>query len=951
MSEIMAYSEITILDLIDTATYIYYANDDKGTGVTSAPTSTSKYIGIYSGPPFEGFPNKFPMDNWQEEWWSGWSKYVGENGQDGQDGMGFYKLETHIRTNSQTGWNEWYNRSEITWDQCSNTNLKIGDSAWLAGTIADRNNINCMFIGTVKAIVPQENNKFGITVTPTSFIVGEKGEDGQDAEAYDIETNQNEVFKFVSNYNEDGTNWIFSPSFLEIKVFKRPRDTESQPLNLTANNIEVKIIGYSESLMEYVTIGGLSTEEEGQSNVAIFNIQNAYVEGSSELVSLFNSTQGQFKIIYKDDQGKEIANKIINYSNGTTDDMAKFSLNAADINMAIGSTKLVFDINGLTIHDGGFRIFKDNTTDEASKVLFADEQGNLHLKGIVEASGGSFTGTIHATNGEFTGTVDAKSGKIGGFIIEEDKITSTDNSLIFTSSNEETGARSSIYVQSITLGDGVQIEDKIQLGEYSSIQNPEKNEGLFISTKGLRIYDEGKITLGKIELYSDSENTSYIKQIDNKWEIRGDGTAIFKDVIADNVLLQDTILQIGTVQSVGSLMLFKDSWKVKQVNGQNIQVEGIASLEQNDWIYSGENVYKVKEKSVYNSQTDTTEIILNNNFNSTEFVITKFGIARTEANSNSNQPGFVISIFGQGSEYENYGNRNFASPNSFTISDFREEGSELKYTKRLILGSLNDISKNDITYEGTLSGVGLYADNVFLNGSLTTQINAGSYAGINTISGQTANKFENQDTSKIVFWAGASDNNTTDAPFQVTENGSIYASRGRFTSSVISDSEIQGADIYAARIHGGKIGEAAALTIYDTGENTGVSFRTGYNSAAEQPSGIETLYINSYGFRRTQGAEPFIGLIDDNGNNTITFKGDKFSTNAGLNIESNIIYGSEVQIKNSDKTESFMTINSGNVIISSAATQITGNLTLKGSNGGEIQYQPANNGQGYDLYV
>jgi hypothetical protein len=75
------------------------------------------------------------------------------------------------------------------------------------------------------------------------------------------------------------------------------------------------------------------------------------------------------------------------------------------------------------------------------------------------------------------------------------------------------------------------------LGEYSSIQNPEKNEGLFISTKGLRIYDEGKITLGKIELYSDSENTSYIKQIDNKWEIRGDGTAIFKDIIADNVLL------------------------------------------------------------------------------------------------------------------------------------------------------------------------------------------------------------------------------------------------------------------------------------------------------------------------------------------------------------------------------------------------------------------------------
>ena len=49
MSKTIARSEITIVDLIDTATYIYYAKDDQGTGATSTPTSDTKYIGIYNG--------------------------------------------------------------------------------------------------------------------------------------------------------------------------------------------------------------------------------------------------------------------------------------------------------------------------------------------------------------------------------------------------------------------------------------------------------------------------------------------------------------------------------------------------------------------------------------------------------------------------------------------------------------------------------------------------------------------------------------------------------------------------------------------------------------------------------------------------------------------------------------------------------------------------------------
>ena len=54
-----------------------------------------------------------------------------------------------------------------------------------------------------------------------------------------------------------------------------------------------------------------------------------------------------------------------------------------------------------------------------------------------------------------------------------------------------------------------------------------------------------------------------------------------------------------------------------------------------------------------------------------------------------------------------------------------------------------------------ISGIGLYADNVFLNGSLITKSSTGNNAGVNTISGITAKKFGNTDNSPIIFWAGA----------------------------------------------------------------------------------------------------------------------------------------------------------------------------------------------------
>jgi len=48
-----------------------------------------------------------------------------------------------------------------------------------------------------------------------------------------------------------------------------------------------------------------------------------------------------------------------------------------------------------------------------------------------------------------------------------------------------------------------------------------------------------------------------------------------------------------------------------------------------------------------------------------------------------------------------------------------------------------------------ITGLGLYADNVFLNGSLTTKVDDDSYAGINTIGEATATVFGNKDTLEL----------------------------------------------------------------------------------------------------------------------------------------------------------------------------------------------------------
>ena len=708
---------------------------------------------------------------------------------------------------------------------------------------------------------------------------GEKGPPGISSSAYRISANQTEILKFVSL---DGNTVTFSPENLQFAVYKDQAAAGSD--------------------LYYEQIRGLSKEKF---SVSVYNINtDQYVDIPSDFISfdetqdvfnidLYNLSKGTlaFDIILEEEclikysyllENEEGNFNLVDYLNvryGIKKDMAALSVEANKIVQSIQDSYLTFSATGLTIQNGGLEIL-DN---EGNKVLYSTN-GNLTVIGTINANDGYFAGELRSKSGFFEGTITAKSGKIGGFIISEDKLISEktyisniiDGQEVLSPNITLNGTTGQILAHDIILGTGAIIEDYIQLGD-AYIYNPTNNENRFITAGNINLNQNGILKLGSIEMHGgDSTTQAYMKSENGNWLIREDGVAIFNDIYADNVHLQDTILEIGTVQAMGSLMLFKDSWSITNANNNIIVINGLTNLSVNDWIYSGKNIYKIINLIQDNTMTTIT---LNKTYNLDDgLIITKFG-----KTSDSQVPGFILSILGEQTIIND--NRAFASGNALTISDFAERNETLTYTKRLVLGQLDGAVDKNIT------GLGLYADNVFLNGSLTTKVDDDSYAGINTIGEATATVFGNKDNSRIIFWAGSASSSNIDiqeSPFQVTEMGSIYARKGIFRDSIISDSIIQGADIYAARIHGGTTGQSNSLTIYDT--SMGIIFKEGYQTTERELFAIRTDGLQ-------QNNNYFIKIKNDK----VGFYGNSFvidtKKDSYLEIISNNINGVDLSMK------------------------------------------------------
>ena len=578
------------------------------------------------------------------------------------------------------------------------------------------------------------------------------------------------------------------------------------------------------------------------------------------------------------------------------------------------------------------------------------------------------------------------------------------------------GGSGQIYAKNITLGEGAKISDSIVLSKEggqitAAIYNPSEHEGKVLEAANILLTNKGKLNLGTIELYGGTgEYDGYMRslvvdsnnqQTTGNWIIRENGTAEFNNIIANNAKFQQAVFEIGTVQSIGSLMLFKDSWKISGVEQNTSDGTTLITLEAplsttlnlkpNDWVADNTSFYQVVE--VINNTFKVNGVHPNLQVGN---IITKFGkggtmdyipakeerkkVGRVYYEFDSEQGEYVLTQdleFVEGKKYyyigeqgdgdyilsilgeEEIGNRKYATGNSLTISSFYLPSASLTppvYTKHLILGDLSNSNIDDLD---SISGFGLYSDNVYLNGSLTTRIKEGSYAGINTINGFKTNKFTH-DFSEIVFWAGApgmEEADVQDATFQVTKNGSVYANQGYFKGSIITDSIIEGSDIYAARIHGGKSGETAPLSIYDAGENSGIGFYKNYDP---KTNGIELFQIQGSGFKK--GGSYFIQLPETG---SAVFQGEFKTQSEDVQIIDNKINFvnsdfsilSKLDIDNSGQPQLIFSHSTENqIIVEPKKFEVLGStwLNLDLFLGRSLHYQAAKINEvevGYDLYI
>ena len=858
---------------------------------------------------------------------------------------------------------------------------------------------------------------------------GKQGEQGPAADEYRVETNQEEILKFYKE--EDGkTEFAFSPEILTFQLVKESNAVANQENLLTS--VDALYDSKKISLTSFEVIQEVPGEDSS-SNIITVNLVN-YDDENNYFYLDFSSDSEIFKIEnnYKTEFLKEkefilkfqfkIEDKTIDKNIlcrfGSNEDMAKFSLNASSINMAMQGTGLIFSESGLEVRDGGFTITKSSKENigQYEKVLYFDE----------ETGAFSITGNINATSGYFSGELKSPEGTIGGFNITNDKlekiyykvqsgVTAEDYQDYYVldengeyvpakgSLYDETkeyyqqcslilsGGSGSIYADDITLGTGAVIGKYIKLGN-AYLYNPEENESrnILVSNE-ITLSDKGSFKIGSIEAFGGEKDEdgnkiapAYIKDKDGKWIIHENGKAEFKDIYADNVHLSNTILEIGTVQNVGSLMIFKDAWAptsfgtkegTNEEDRKKLVFESLLSVESGGWIYNGENYYQIDSVS-----SDKKTITLTSNYaEDLEKPISNFGVIGKD---------FVFSAYGQsGDSTITNKEYNFASPYSITLSSFKEnkEGG-LQFTKNLILGKLDKSGVDDA------SGIGLYCDNVFLEGSLIAkQLDNQTtyYSGINTLSNiempkgiaDETGKFitlyyplpddptESRPVGKILLWAGAKSTNKTDiqkaiqeAPFRVDSLGNFYAGSGYFKGSIISEATITAATMEAARmrtaiLEGWKGNDQAALKIINTEKGIGFGDEIPVDGAPSQYN--EIFSINKTGLKA--GQVEFI-KIDSGISNIISnklegerkeiissFNGDDFevkyqSINAEDSSTTGFNFTINEQLKLKLDTTPLVEISKDQSIFE---TDMIFNKDISYST--KMRYKQVNNG--YDLYI
>lgn len=559
--------------------------------------------------------------------------------------------------------------------------------------------------------------------------------------------------------------------------------------------------------------------------------------------------------------------------------------------------------NSLTLNSGSFAILDR----EGERAFYTDEVGDLVFKGNLDGASGSFSGDITAA-----------SGTIGGFIIGPESLTSTGITVVDGTEMPNIvlyGTEGKIYARNIILGESATIEKNITLGQ-AKIWNPEvapeDGDGShYFLEVGDNVYltEDGKMSFGSIEI-DGSTNNPTIEGKENgvlRWKIDKD-SAIFKDITASGGTIENVVFKKSTVQASSGSMIFKPSasgWFEKYNDRENrfyfkdgsdtglfsegdvVLLSGTVKSE----LQEGQDENITVERTILSIGADgSTYCVLDGEASSCNTIIKLYSY-KDEILSDD----LLIGVNSSQITSTELTRDNYLFKEGFTFISPTIEDGKIVYPAlpKLFMGNLAAIGKQ---------GYGLYADNVYLNGTVTTIVGneeKKTYAGINTISGHM---LENSTTDRIVFWAGAASEKEQDvqaSPFIVTDTGKLFASDGYFSKSVFVESEIRGSDIYTARIHGtGNESKYSvrepALIIYNTSASSnGIEFRTEDDSGATTGKTLFRICGDAFeAIKTTNSVENTVPFITIN-NGAVNFSGDIFEGNT---FQTNVDIGRRLRL-------------------------------------------------------
>ena len=781
----------------------------------------------------------------------------------------------------------------------------------------------------------------------------------KDGGAYIISSNYEDVCVF---YTEDG--YKVSPETLKFQVYE-----ENTPCSLNANSV---LVQYKIDEEEWAEVKSENLNFSSPENPVTCEV-NITSLASKLSEDALNDNAITLKFAYK--IGEAVAAvKAIPIRWGIRSELAQFSVSATAINSLVRDAAMSFDAAGLTITSKaptenspkvGLTIQREVGDGLTEEVFYADDQGNLHLIGNIIANSGTFGGTLSSPEGE-----------IGGFLISNDKFTSKDseNLVLFGGTEDES---SYIKVKKIEIGEEASITRHIQLGSNAKICNPDQSNGIVLQSGALTLNNEGQIKLGNSIMLDSRDNKIdvggiIIQNLNNdpkiyadngSWSITKD-RAVFSNIDVSGTI-NTTIFNIGSTQTVGSAMLFMLSYKIlgHEYDGDRRRLtlyldttESNAAINAEDTVWltkaekysAGEKYAEVKVIST-GKKDDASSIYYNHGYIEVESEeeVTYFSVIPL-GNTSAVKP--MIMGINSNTTKDPSG---YLLGQSLTMSTYGGKNNNDGIKPNLLLGNLSSLS-------GGKDGYGLYCDNVLLNGSLTTTIQSSpekkTYAGINTVNGVQATQFDGADNSRVVFWAGASgEGAVNNAPFQVTEAGSLYAQNAKIENSIFSG-DIRSATIHTAKIYGPSEkdddGKIAALTLYDT--SNGIWFNTSDDDT--------TLKLGVNGIEVME--KPVIIIGPEKKNPQVTVQGDVIQTPLAegkgylaLSLQEN---GPALEHYQSEATKCGFYFGNGETTYKIQEKECLnlrqGSITLSEeikfqstNNLDDFRYQPVQNG--YDLYI